>query len=46
MSGRNYSHDQFVYDRKPLKADVISLRRLVLPAHAPGFSVTEEYDHA
>jgi len=36
MSGRAHSRDQFAYDRKPLKADVIS--RLVLPRMLPVLS--------
>ena len=42
MSGRAHSRDQFAHDRKPLKADVISLLRLVLPR----MLATEESDHA
>jgi hypothetical protein len=37
-SGRAHSRDQFAYDRKPLKADVISPRRLVLPRMLPVLS--------
>jgi hypothetical protein len=40
-----HSRDQFAYDRKPLKADVISLRRLVLPRMLPVLT-TEESEHA
>jgi hypothetical protein len=38
VSGRDHSRDQFAYDHKPLKADVISLRRLVLPRMLPVLS--------
>jgi|tagenome__1003787_1003787.scaffolds.fasta_scaffold19344034_2 hypothetical protein len=37
-SGRAHSRDQFVYDRKSVKADVISLRRLALPLMLPVLS--------
>ena len=38
MNSRAHSRDQFAYDRKPLKADVISPRRLVLPRMLPVLS--------
>jgi hypothetical protein len=35
-----------VYNRKPLKADMLFAAARVLPRKLPVLSVTEEYDHA